>query len=128
MNSKFIIFCMFLTLSLAAPGYAQINEGKGNSNSYFDPIKDLPEIINSKYVIPMIPDEETALQYAEIIFKKRYKGMDFEEVKPFEVYLIAEEKVWDIKAPVDKRLKGIAYFHLRINKNTGEILNSWVDK
>lgn len=119
---------MFLMLCLAATGSAQINKGKRNNDPNYDPIKDLPEIINSKYVIPMIPNEETALQYAEIILKKRYKGMDFEEVKPFEVHLIADEKVWDIQAPVNKRLRGIAYFHLRINKNTGEVLNSWVDK
>lgn len=93
-----------------------------------DPIRDLPEEISFKYGTDIIPDKETALEYADIILKKRYINTKIDELKPYEITLIEEDKVWEIKLPTDTRLRGIAYFHIKINKNTGEVLNIWVDK
>jgi|GEM_PF-4448477 len=106
----------------------QFSFAQEKKKKIYDRIKDLPEKIDTVYGTDIIPDQEIALQYAELILKKRYKGMNFEEVKPFDVNLIADGKVWDITVPVEERLRGIASFHLRINRNNGEILNSWVDK
>lgn len=58
-----------------------------------DPIRDIPKKINYKYVNPIIPDKETALLYADVIFKKRYKNVDFDSLKPYDIKLVAEDCV-----------------------------------
>lgn len=106
----------------------QLNYSQEKLETNIDPIKDLPREISTKYGTDIIPDEETALEYADVILKKRYINTQIDKLKPYEIELIAEGKVWEIKLPTDPRLREVAYFHLRINKNNGEVLNIWVDK
>lgn len=97
-------------------------------NLEINPIRDLPKEITIKYSIDIIPDKETALEYADLILKNRYINTKIDDLKPYEIELNKEGTVWKIKLPTDNRLRRKAYFHLNINKNTGEILNIWVDK
>lgn len=93
-----------------------------------DPIRDIPKKINYKYVNPIIPDKETALLYADVIFKKRYKNVDFDSLKPYDIKLVAEDWIWEVKVTQETFQGKYTYFYLRINKNTGEIVNSWADR
>ena len=102
----------------------QLNYSQEELEINIDPIKDLPKEISTKYGTDIIPDKETALMYADIILKKRYINVDFDVLKPYEISLIAEDKVWEIKV----LRKPNYYYHLRLNKNNGEVLNIWVDK
>lgn len=88
-----------------------------------DPIKDIPKKIYYKYGKPMIPDKETALQYADLVLKKRFRNVPFDEFKPYIINLIADERVWEIKVQIADYAN--KYFLIRINKNNGEILNCW---
>lgn len=113
-----IIMCMLTCITFSQERNTKVR----------DRIKDLPKKINVVYVINIISDENTAIEYAKIILKKRYPNVSFEKLEPFEITSIAEGKVWEVKIPTDPQLRGIAHYHIRINKNTGEILNFWVDK
>jgi hypothetical protein len=91
-----------------------------------NPITDLPKEIDTRYGIDIVPNEKTALKIAEIILEERFVNVNFNDLKPFQINLIADEKVWEIIV-VEKVFKGkITTYNLRINKNTGEILNLWV--
>lgn len=93
-----------------------------------DPIREVPKKILYKYATPLIPDEETAIEYADIVLKKRYKNIDFNQLKPYEIKLIADDWIWEIKVTQQVFYWKKSYFYLRINKNTGEIVNFWVER
>ena len=93
-----------------------------------DPIKELPSKLFQRYSTDIIPDIETANAYVEIIIKKRYVNSQIEELKPFETILIANDRVWYVKIRKHLNPKSQYFYHVKINKNTGEILNIWVDK
>jgi hypothetical protein len=93
-----------------------------------DPIEDLPSKIVTKYGIDIVPNQEIALKIAQIILQERFQNTKFEDLKPFTINLIAEGKVWDIIV-IEKVFKNkITTYHVRINKNTSEILNLWVER
>lgn len=103
-NIAIIIFLIFGFHSINA----QIEKTSKTVSLSKDPVKDLPEEITYRYNVPIIPDEQTALLYADMILKRRYKGMDFDKVKPYSINLIEDEKVWEVKIPTDPQLRGIA--------------------
>ena len=89
-------------------------------------IDDLPKVIIERFGIDIVPNEKTAIKLTKIIFKERFVNIrNFNNFKPFEVKLICEGKVWEVKIEnkIEKPYK-FAYF-IRINKNTGEVLNLW---
>ena len=94
-----------------------------------DPMQHITNIdkpIKIRFGNNIIKDEEMALFMAEYIFSNRYKNIDFKKFKPFVIQSIEGNKVWEIIA--SKKLYGKKpTFTIRINKNTGEILNLWKD-
>ena len=103
-----------------------------NFNSYsqevFNPITDLPKEIAERYGTDIVPDEKTALKIAEIIFKAGYINTKFDKLKPFEIKLIADNRVWEVKAVQQTFINKKTIFCIRINKNTGEVLNFFTIK
>ena len=57
--------------------------------------------------------------YIDILIKKRY-SIDTEEIKPYQISLIANEKVWKTVIKLNCRF---CKAYININKNTGEVLN-----
>jgi len=96
----------------------------------YNPITDLPKEINVRYGTDVISKEESALKIAEILFIEDSPNTNFDVYKPFKIQLIADGKVWDIEASTqEKNFKGIRKtYHIRINKNTAEVLNFWVER
>ena len=89
----------------------------------------LPNKIERRYGNDLIKDKKMATDYALLIFKSVYKNVDFDNLESIEIREIAENKVWDIKAvrlalPNSNKY---FYYNIRINKNTGEVLNIWKD-
>lgn len=126
MKTNFInIFLITLLVISYQQVNAQVDKLQEIDDTYKDPIKDLPKEIDYKYGKPMIPDEETALQYADIILKKRFRNIPFDDLKPYTINLIANERVWEIKVHIENYKD--KYFLIRINKNNGEILNCWLE-
>src|SRR5690606_10831481 len=115
-NIVFIIFMCFIT---------QISTSQEKKSKGYDRIKDLPKKIDVVYGTDIIPDKETALQYADLIFKTRYPNTPFDNLKPYTINLIADERVWEVKVPIGNNNN--KYYILRINKNTGEIINIWLE-
>ena len=122
MDIKKLIFILLLSITNQII-YSQ-------EESYFDDnMSDRKNYdIKYSYLIDIIPDEETAIQYADIILKKRYVNIKIENLKPYKIKLIDDGKVWEIKLPKYKDIKYKFYYNIRINKNTGEILDIWQDK
>jgi len=115
-----------------------IKNVKNNSNNYiFFPIitdgkkkikfkdKDrgvdqLPCKFIDRYGLDVIPDEETAIKYTDLLIEKR-ELLNPDKAKPYEISSIAGNKVWHI---VVKSYKcRYCKIYININKNTGEILN-----
>lgn len=96
----------------------------------YDPIKDIPKEITNRYGQDMILSEDMALSIAEIIFKAHDKYNSFDDYKPFSINLVSDGRVWEIIAkPVSGNLHSVRKkYYLRLNKNTGEVLNFWTDK
>lgn len=117
------IFLIVVNTLLSFSAQAQIDKLQEINDTYKDPIKDIPHEIDYKYSIPMIPDEKTALEYAELVLKRRFSQVPFDDLKPFIVKLVAQERIWEIKVQVGNYAN--RYFLIRINKNNGEILNCW---
>lgn len=89
-------------------------------------VDDLPKNITQSYGTDIIPDEKTAIKIAEIILLKRYVNIDsLNYFKPFKVKLICNDRVWELKLEEieDKIYK--KNYNIRLNKNTGEVLNIW---
>lgn len=93
-----------------------------------NPVEGLPKEIKTRYSIDMVPNETIALNLSQIILQERFLNTKFENLKPFEINLIAEGKVWDIKVTEKVFKNKTTTYHLRINKNTSEILNLWVER
>ncbi|MBN9284403.1 MULTISPECIES: hypothetical protein [unclassified Flavobacterium] len=96
----------------------------------YNPVTDLPKKITERYAIDIVTDKEMALKLADIIYKEQYRNIDFEQLKPFTVNLIADGKVWEIIASSKKvGVPGVdRTYYLRINKNTAEVINLWVKR
>jgi len=124
MKNNFInIFLIISFVILSQQANAQVDKLQELDDSYKNPITDLPKELGYKYGKAMIPDKEIALEYADLILKKRYRNIPFDELKPYIITLIADERVWEIKVPIGDYAD--KYFLIRINKNNGEILNCW---
>lgn len=100
---------------------------KSSQTTAVDPIKDLPNLVNERYVIPLVGNKETALNISKLIIKERYQKVNVETLIVDKAILVANEKVWEIvlKSPVSGFMH---VYNIRINRNTGEILNFWVVK
>jgi len=83
-------------------------------------IDQLPCTITYRYGADVIPDEDTAIKYVDILIHKRY-FLEPEKSKPYEISLIANNKVWHII--VKSYNCRYCKIYININKNTGEILN-----
>lgn len=114
---KIISFC-FLIILLGC---------KSKPIEPYNPIRDIPKEIKEKYVIPLVGNEETALGIAKLIIKERYKDVNIDSLTLEKIELVSEEKVWEIVLKTPNAGFGLI-FNIRINKNTGEILNYWVVK
>lgn len=114
MKKKFLLLmCMLPALLLA-------QQGKDKScNDKKRRIDELPCTIIERYGTDLIPDEETLIKYIDILIKKRY-SIDTEEIKPYQISLIANEKVWKTVIKLNCRF---CKTYININKNTGEVLN-----
>lgn len=124
MKINFInIFLIISFVLLSHKVNAQVDKLQKIDDTYKDPIKDLPKELGYKYGKAMIPDKETALQYADLVLKKRFRNVPFDDFKPYIINLIADERVWEIKVQIADYTN--KYFLIRINKNNGEILNCW---
>lgn len=117
---KQLILFSSLLMILSVKLYAQ--------DTISDPIKDLPKEIQFHYGTDIIPDESTAMELAEVILKNRYRSTNFKKLKPFEINLIADNKVWDVKIVQNTFRFKTTEYHIRLNKNTGEVLNIWVER
>ncbi len=96
----------------------------------YDPIKDIPNKITNRYGTDIVINDKMATSIAEIIFKEHDKYNSFEDYKPFSCKLVSDGKIWEIIAkPISNQTKmARKKYYLRLNKNTGEVLNFWVEK
>lgn len=93
----------------------------------YNPIRDIPSEITERYVIPLVGDKDTALAISKLIIKESYKNVAIESLIIEKIALVANGKVWEIALKTPNAGFGL-FFTIRINKNTGEILNYWVVK
>lgn len=115
MNNRLLIVLFFVIVSCSS--------AKKVSDS------DIQSPIIERYGTDLISSEELAAKIAEIIWTERYVNDKIQLYKPFEVKLIENGKVWEITG--NSPLKGNVIkrtYHMKINKNTGEILRNWVEK
>lgn len=110
MNRIYVFMCLFLINCSA-------------SKEIINPIRDIQYPLVHKYGTDIVPNEEVALKLAEVIWKERYKNYDIDSYKPFKINLTDNDKVWDITA---SSFYGV--FRMKINKNTAEVLNNWVER
>ena len=75
-----------------------------------------------EFSIDIINNETIALQYAELIFYDRYANVNFELAKPFEISSIENGKVWYVIAEFKGDSIKINSYHIKILKNTGQVL------
>ena len=95
--------------------------------SYNDPVKDLPKEINERFVIPRIKSKETAVEICRLIIKDHNERINVKELIVEKATLISNDRVWEIVLKTPN--SGLCcIYNIRINKNTGEILNFWVVK
>ena len=114
MKNKFLLLiCMLPTLLLAQQ---KVDKNCNDKNRGID---ELPCTIIERYATDVIPDEETLIKYIDILINKRY-SVDAEELKPYQISLIANEKVWKTVIKLNCRF---CKAYININKNTGEVLN-----
>jgi hypothetical protein len=114
MKKKFLLLmCMLPALLLAQQGKNKPCNDKKRR------IDELPCTIIERYGTDVIPDEETLIKYIDILINKRY-SVDAEELKPYQISLIANEKVWKTEIKLNCRFCKV---YININKNTGEVLN-----
>ncbi|MCC2591143.1 hypothetical protein [Chryseobacterium sp. MFBS3-17] len=83
-------------------------------------IDQLPCTITDRYGTDVIPDEDTAIKYVDILISKRY-FLDPKKAKPYQISLIADNKVWHIV--VKSYNCRYCKIYININRNTGEVLN-----
>jgi hypothetical protein len=119
MDIKKMLYLLIIVVFTSCKSSAQVTN---------NPIKDLPSEIVTKYGIDMVPNQESALKISQIILQERFQNTKFENLKPFTINLIAEGKVWDVIITEKVFLNKTTTYHLRINKNTSEILNIWVER
>ncbi|MDR6513925.1 hypothetical protein [Chryseobacterium camelliae] len=113
MLKKILILLYFFPLCITAQQQEKCSDKKRG-------IKQLPCTIVNRYGIDMIPDEETAIKYVDILIRKR-DLLDPERCKPYQINLIADNRVWEV---VIKSYKcSYCKIFININKNTGEVLN-----
>ncbi len=69
----------------------------------------------------LIPDEESAIQYVDLILSK-YIKYDIAKFKPYEVSLDDSKKIWKVKATMKNRAPLPPYkILININRNNGKI-------
>lgn len=93
-----------------------------------DPIKELPNSIQNNFGTDILPNKEVAIKVCEIILLERYKNVDFNNYKPFIIESISEDRVWYIRAVQKDNPQRKHVYNIKINKNTGEVYNIWVDR
>lgn len=115
MLKKILLILCFLPLSIVAQ---QIKNGK--CKDVKRGIEQLPCKFIDRYVTDIIPDEETVIKYVDILIRKK-ELLSPEESKPYQISLIADNKVWHIV--VKSYNCRYCKIYININKNTGEVLN-----
>lgn len=114
MLRKILIIAYFLPLCLVAQ---QVKNAKCKDKNR--KIDQLPCKFIEHYGTDIISDEETAIKYTDILIRKEL--LDPEKVEPYQISLIADNKVWHI---VVKNYNCFyCKIYININKNTGEVLN-----
>ena len=115
MFKKVLIILFFLPLFVVAQQNKDLKCKDKNRG-----IDQLPCKITYRYGTDVIPDEETAIKYTDILINKR-ELLNPEKAKPYQISLIADNKVWHIvvKSYNCRHCK----IYININKNTGEVLN-----
>ncbi|WP_123911987.1 hypothetical protein [Chryseobacterium shigense] len=83
-------------------------------------IDQLPCKLVNHYGTDIIPDEETVIKYVDVLIRKRAL-LDPEKSKPYQISLIADNKVWRIV--IKSYNCRYCKIYININKNTGEVLN-----
>ncbi|WP_131327886.1 hypothetical protein [Chryseobacterium vrystaatense] len=83
-------------------------------------IDQLPCTIAYRYGTDIIPDEDAAIKYIDILINKR-ELLNPERAKPYQISLIADNKIWHII--VKNYNCRNCNIYININKNTGEVLN-----
>jgi hypothetical protein len=116
---KIKIIILFMIVSLLGCKSKQIET--------HDLVKDIPKEIKERYIPDLIQNKESAIAIAKIIIKEHYKDLDVDTLVLSKIMLVANDKVWEIVLTTPKAGFGNV-FNIRVNKNTGEILNYWVYK
>jgi len=117
----------FLTILILSSNFSVVS-AQELTNERIDTVKELPKVIAVRYGNDLVPDENTAVQIADVILKRRTASVNFDKLKPYLVKSIADDKVWEIKITQEVFVGKFSYWYVRINKNTGEILNIWVER
>lgn len=115
MLRKFLIVLYFLPLFAICQ-----QEKKQKCSDKNRGIDQLPCKIIHRYGTDVIPDEETLIKYVDLLVNKR-SLLDPEKIKPYQVSLLADNKIWHIVVKSYNCL--YCKIYININKNTGEILN-----
>ena len=76
-----------------------------------------------KFVPDLIPNEETAIKLADLIWEARYKTTKNMHVLPYSVKL-ENDTIWYVKTNLANGFMG-EVFHVKINKYDGKILYVW---
>ena len=122
MNIKKLVFIILLSIT------NQIIYSQEEFYFYENQSEDRKYDIKIRYLNDIIADEKTAIEYAYVVFKNRYVNINIENFSKYKIQLIENDKIWDIKVPKYDDPKYKYYYNIRINKNTGEILDIWQDK
>jgi len=83
-------------------------------------IGQLPCKITYRYGTDVIPDEDAVSKYTDILIDKG-ELLNPEKAKPYQISLIADNKVWHVV--VKSYNCRYCKIYININKNTGEVLN-----
>lgn len=108
-----LLIVFFLPLSL-------ISQEKSKCKDKNRGIYELPCKFVDRYGTDVIPDEETAIKYTDLLIEKR-QLLDPEKAKPYQISSIANNNVWHIV--VKSYNCRYCKIYININKNTGEVLN-----
>lgn len=114
MLRKFLIILCFIPLFITA----QENKNKKCKDKNRG-IDQLPCKLINRYGTDIIPNEETVIKYTDVLIKRELS--DPEKSKPYQISLIADNKVWHVI--VKSYNCRYCKIYININKNTGEVLN-----
>jgi hypothetical protein len=100
--------------------------GCGSNNIHQDAVRDIPKKIKVVYLKNLIDSKETAIKLGELIIRDYYSLKEI-NLKVLSANLVSDEKVWDIL--FSNAEAGFTHrYIIRLNRNTGEVLNIWRQK